>query len=37
MYFPRMLDKMRLYARGELREDCHANLGAVNRADGSRC
>ncbi|HXB58671.1 MAG TPA: DUF5069 domain-containing protein [Candidatus Acidoferrales bacterium] len=27
MYFPRMLDKIRLHARGELREDCHANLG----------
>ncbi len=37
MYFPRMLDKMRLFARGELREDCHANLGVVNRADGLCC
>lgn len=27
MYFPRMLDKIRLHARGELREDFHANLG----------
>jgi hypothetical protein len=37
MYFPRMLDKMRLFAKGELREDCHANLGAANRADGLCC
>ena len=35
MYFPRMLDKIRLHARGQLREDCHANLG-VGRGD-SRC
>ena len=27
LYFPRMLDKMRLYARGELRPDFHENLG----------
>ncbi len=27
MYFPRMLDKIRLHARGELTEDYHANLG----------
>src|SRR6266478_6626135 len=27
MYFPRMLDKIRLYAHGELRSDFHANLG----------
>jgi gluconokinase len=26
-YFPRMLDKIRLHARGELAEDYHANLG----------
>jgi hypothetical protein len=26
-YFPRMLDKMRLFAAGELRPDLHANLG----------
>ena len=26
-YFPRMLDKIRLHARGELGEDYHANLG----------
>lgn len=35
MYFPRMLEKIRLYARGELREDCHANL-KVGGGD-SRC
>jgi len=27
VYFPRMLDKIRLHAAGELREDLHANLG----------
>ncbi len=27
MYFPRMLDKIRLHARGELTEDYHASLG----------
>ena len=37
IYFPRMLDKIRLYAKGELREDCHANLGVANRADGLCC
>ena len=37
LYFPRMLDKMRLFAKGELREDCHANLGLANRADGLCC
>jgi gluconokinase len=26
-YFPRMLDKMRLHGRGELRADFHKNLG----------
>jgi hypothetical protein len=31
-YFPRMLDKIRLQARGELHPDYHANLG--QRADG---
>jgi hypothetical protein len=37
IYFPRMLDKMRLFAKGELREDCHANLGIVGRADWLCC
>jgi gluconokinase len=27
VYFPRMLEKIRLYEAGELREDLHANLG----------
>lgn len=27
MWFPRMLDKIRLHARGELGEEYHANLG----------
>lgn len=35
MYFPRMLDKIRLHARGELGEDYHANLGLPKSADGA--
>jgi Domain of unknown function (DUF5069) len=35
MYFPRMLDKIRLHARGELGEDYHANLGRARTADGA--
>lgn len=35
LYFPRMLDKIRLFAKGELRSDFHANLG--NGADGWIC
>lgn len=37
MYFPRMLDKIRLHARAELHEDYHKNLGAVKAADGVCC
>lgn len=37
MYFPRMLDKIRLHARGELSEDYHANLGKASAADGACC
>jgi Domain of unknown function (DUF5069) len=37
MYFPRMLDKIRLHARGELHEDYHENLGRVKTADGACC
>ena len=37
MYFPRMLDKIRLHARGELGEEYHKNLGAVKAADGVCC
>lgn len=37
MYFARMLDKIRLHAKGELREDCHANLGIPQRADWYCC
>jgi len=37
MYFPRMVDKIRLHARGELREDYHANLGKTVAADGACC
>jgi Domain of unknown function (DUF5069) len=37
MYFPRMLDKIRLHARGELHEDYHENLGAVKALDGACC
>ena len=35
MYFPRMLDKIRLHVRGELGEDYHANLGKARAADGA--
>jgi len=34
MYFGRMLDKIRLRARGELPEEYHANLGVPRSADG---
>jgi gluconokinase len=37
MYFPRMLDKIRMHARGELQEDYHENLGARRAADGACC
>ena len=37
MYFARMLDKIRLHARGELHEDYHENLGGVKAADGVCC
>lgn len=36
-YFPRMLDKIRLHAGGELGEDYHKNLGGLRTADGSLC
>jgi hypothetical protein len=35
MYFRRMLDKIRLHARGELGQDYHANLGHRKAADGA--
>jgi hypothetical protein len=35
MYFPRMLDKIRLHDRGELPEDYHPNLGRPKSADGA--
>jgi gluconokinase len=35
MYFPRMLDKIRLHAKGELAEDYHGNLGKPRTADGA--
>ncbi|MDQ6810155.1 MAG: DUF5069 domain-containing protein [Verrucomicrobiota bacterium] len=37
MYFPRMLDKIRLQARGELAADYQANLSAQPSADGMCC
>lgn len=37
MYFPRMLDKIRLHGRGELHEDYHENLGAPRTLDGACC
>ena len=36
-YFPRMLDKIRLHARGELHPDYHENLGIVRSGDGFCC
>ena len=35
MYFPRMLDKIRLQARGELGEEYQPNLGRPKTADGA--
>jgi len=37
MYFPRMLDKIRQYTRGELHQDYHENLGAPRTLDGACC
>jgi Domain of unknown function (DUF5069) len=37
MYFPRMLDKIRLHTRGELHEDYHENFGARRTADSACC
>src|SRR5881398_2116042 len=37
MYFPRMLDKIRLLARGELHEDYQENFGAPQTADSACC
>ena len=37
MYFPRMLDKIRLHSRGELHEDYHKNFGAPRTADSACC
>ena len=33
-YFPRMLDKIRLFAKGELGEEYHKNMGIPRSADG---
>ena len=37
MYFPRMVDKIRLHLRGELQEDYQENFGALKAADGVCC
>jgi gluconokinase len=37
MYFPRMLDKIRLHARAGLGPDYHANLGGARAVDGACC
>jgi hypothetical protein len=34
VYFPRMLDKIRLHAKGELSEEYHKNMGIPRSADG---
>ena len=37
MYFPRMLDKIRMHLSDELAEEYHKNFGAVHAADGVCC
>ena len=37
MYFPRMLDKIRLHASGELHGDYQNNFGRPGTADGACC
>jgi gluconokinase len=37
MYFPRMLDKIRLHLGGELHEDYQQNFGAPQTADSALC
>jgi hypothetical protein len=37
MYFPRMLDKIRLHSQAELHEDYHKNLGGPRTLDGACC
>ena len=37
MYFPRMLDKIRLHLGGELHEDYRENFGAPQTADSALC
>jgi gluconokinase len=37
MYFPRMIDKIRLHAKGELHEDYQQNFGAPQTADSVCC
>jgi hypothetical protein len=37
LYFPRMLDKIRLHLNGELHEDYQENFGASRTADSACC
>ena len=37
IYFPRMLDKIRLHARGDLHEDYHKNFGTSRTVDAMCC
>ena len=37
MYFPRMIDKIRMHLKGELHEDYQANFGAPGTADSAYC
>ena len=37
IYFPRMLDKIRMHLKGELHEDYHANFGTPQTADSALC
>ena len=37
LYFPRMIDKIRLHLKGELHEDYRDNFGGTRKADGVCC
>ncbi|HJX98126.1 MAG TPA: DUF5069 domain-containing protein [Chthoniobacterales bacterium] len=37
IYFPRMLDKIRMHLNGELHEDYQANFGTPQTADSALC
>jgi hypothetical protein len=37
IYFPRMMDKIRMHLKGELHEDYRSNFGAPQTADSALC